>query len=238
MARHTPRPVIFPLSNPTSKSEATPADLLHWTNGRAIVGTGSPFAPVEVNGNMVRVSQVNNSYIFPGLALGTLVSRARHVTDGMIMAATRALASLSPTHKNKNAPLLPPITECRQISLVVAEAVGKQAFAEGVAEASSDIPFIEQLRAYVWDPVYRPVREDFVAADLKNNKADQKLEVPGSLAFGDQGKHESRAPSPCHPISVPRPFDFFLSKGRESAAKLTGFVSGHDFSHAEYAHNK
>ena len=78
MARHTPRPVIFPLSNPTSKSEAAPADLLRWTDGRALVGTGSPFAPVEVNGKLVRIAQINNSYIFPGLALGILVSpRAR-----------------------------------------------------------------------------------------------------------------------------------------------------------------
>jgi malate dehydrogenase (oxaloacetate-decarboxylating) len=161
MARHTPRPVIFPLSNPTSQSEATPTDLLHWTDGRAIVGTGSPFAPVEVNGRLVRISQINNSYIFPGLALGTLVSRARRVTDGMIMAATRALASLSPACTDGNAPLLPPITECRQISLVVAEAVGKQAFAEGVAKASGDTPFIDQLRAYVWEPVYRPYERIF-----------------------------------------------------------------------------
>ena len=77
MARHIDRPVIFPLSNPTSKSEAVPADLLRWTDGRALVGTGSPFAPVEVNGKMIRIAQINNSYIFPGLALGILVSKAR-----------------------------------------------------------------------------------------------------------------------------------------------------------------
>jgi malate dehydrogenase (oxaloacetate-decarboxylating) len=87
MGSHTPRPIIFPLSNPTSCAEATPADLLHWTEGRAIVGTGSPFAPVEVNGKLIPIAQTNNSYIFPGLALGILVSRARRVTDAMIMAA-------------------------------------------------------------------------------------------------------------------------------------------------------
>ncbi len=96
MARNTPRPVIFPLSNPTSRSEAAPADLLRWTDGRALVGTGSPFPPVEVNGQLVRIAQVNNSYIFPGLALGILVSRATRVSDLMIMAAAKALASLSP----------------------------------------------------------------------------------------------------------------------------------------------
>lgn len=159
MARHTPRPVIFPLSNPTSLSEATPADLLAWTNGKALVGTGSPFPPVEVEGRQVRISQVNNAYIFPGLALGILVSGARHVTDNMFMAATRALASLSPARTDKNAPLLPSITEARSISLVVAEAVGKQALADGVAEPNLDTPFIDQLKAYVWEPVYRPYQK-------------------------------------------------------------------------------
>ena len=114
MARHTPRPVIFPLSNPTSQSEAAPADLLRWTDGRALVGTGSPFRPVEVNGKLVRIAQVNNSYIFPGLALGILVSRATRVTDGMIMAAAKALASLSPARIDQNAPLLPPIADSRK----------------------------------------------------------------------------------------------------------------------------
>jgi malate dehydrogenase (oxaloacetate-decarboxylating) len=156
MARHTPHPVIFPLSNPTSQSEATPADLLRWTDGRALVGAGSPFAPVEVNGKLIRIAQVNNSYIFPGLALGILVSRARRVTDGMIMAAAKALASLSPARVDKSAPLLPPIADSRKVGMVVAEAVGQQAMAEGVAEACDEAAFAERLRAYVWEPVYQP----------------------------------------------------------------------------------
>jgi malate dehydrogenase (oxaloacetate-decarboxylating) len=156
MARHTPHPVIFPLSNPTSQSEAAPADLLHWTDGRALVGTGSPFAPVEVNGKLVRIAQVNNSYIFPGLALGILVSRARRVTDGMIMAAAKALAALSPARADKSAPLLPPIAEARKTSLAVAEAVGMQAIADGVAEAVDEASLPDELRAYVWEPEYLP----------------------------------------------------------------------------------
>ncbi len=156
MARHTPHPVIFPLSNPTSQSEAAPADLLRWTEGRALVGTGSPFAPVEVNGKLVRIAQINNSYIFPGLALGILVSRARRVTDGMIMAAAKALASLSPARADKNAPLLPPIADSRKVGMVVAEAVGRQAMADGVADADDKAGFAEKLRAYVWEPVYQP----------------------------------------------------------------------------------
>jgi malate dehydrogenase (oxaloacetate-decarboxylating) len=156
MARHTPHPVIFPLSNPTSQSEAAPADLLRWTDGRALVGTGSPFAPVEVNGKSIRIAQVNNSYIFPGLALGILVSRARRVTDGMIMAAAKALARLSPARTDKSAPLLPPVAEARKTSLAVAEAVGMQAIADGVAEAVDEASLADTLRAYVWEPEYVP----------------------------------------------------------------------------------
>ena len=156
MARHAPHPVIFPLSNPTSQSEAAPADLLRWTDGRALVGTGSPFAPVEVDGKSIRIAQVNNSYIFPGLALGILVSRARRVSDGMIMAAAKALAALSPARTDKSAPLLPPIAEARKTSLAVAEAVGMQAMADGVAEAVDAANFAGELRAYVWEPEYVP----------------------------------------------------------------------------------
>jgi malate dehydrogenase (oxaloacetate-decarboxylating) len=156
MAKHTDRPAIFPLSNPTSKSEATPADLTKWTNGRALIGTGSPFPPVEINGKTVEFAQTNNSYIFPGLALGILTSRAKHVSDAMIMAAAKALAALSPTLKNKEASLLPPITDSRKVSLPVAEAVGKQAIAEGLAGVADEKSFEKELREYVWEPVYLP----------------------------------------------------------------------------------
>ncbi|MGB8028853.1 MAG: NAD-dependent malic enzyme [Terracidiphilus sp.] len=156
MARHTPHPVIFPLSNPTSQCEAAPADLLRWTEGRALAGTGSPFAPVEVNGKLVRIAQVNNSYIFPGLSLGILVSRARRVTDGMIMAAAKALASLSPARADKSAPLLPPIADSRKTSAAVAAVVGRQAMAEGVADTCDEAAFAERIRDYVWEPEYQP----------------------------------------------------------------------------------
>jgi malate dehydrogenase (oxaloacetate-decarboxylating) len=156
MASHTARPIIFPLSNPTSKSEATPADLLRWTEGRVLVGTGSPFEPVEVNGKPVRISQVNNSFIFPGLALGILVSRTTRVSDAMIMASAKALAGLSPALADPSAPLLPPVADCRKVSLVVAEAVAKQAMADGTAEKVDDKTLRENLRDYVWEPVYHP----------------------------------------------------------------------------------
>ena len=156
MARHTERPIIFPLSNPTSKAEASPADLLRWTDGRALVGTGSPFPPVEINGNKVRVSQVNNSFIFPGLALGILVSHARRVTNGMIMAAARALAGLSPSRMDHSAPLLPAIGESRKVAMIVSEAVAQQAVREGVAATDGSSDWAERVGEYVWNPMYVP----------------------------------------------------------------------------------
>jgi malate dehydrogenase (oxaloacetate-decarboxylating) len=155
-AKNAARPVVFPLSNPTSKSEATPEDILRWTDGRALVATGSPFKPVEMNGRMVEISQCNNSFIFPGLALGTLVSQARRVSDGMIMAAAKALAGFSPTMTDADAPLLPSIGESRKVSMAVAEAVGKAAIAEGLSELDDSASLIQDLQAYVWDPVYLP----------------------------------------------------------------------------------
>jgi malate dehydrogenase (oxaloacetate-decarboxylating) len=156
MAKHIDRPVIFPLSNPTSREEATPEQLLTWTNGRALVGTGSPFPPVAINGKTIPVAQTNNSYIFPGLALGILTSKAKRVTDAMIMASAKKLAELSPTQKDKNANLLPPITDSRKISLLIAQAVGRQAIADGIAGVPDEKAFDTALNAYVWEPVYVP----------------------------------------------------------------------------------
>lgn len=156
VAANAQRPIIFPLSNPTSKSEAIPADIMRWTDGRALIGTGSPFAPVDVNGRLVPISQVNNSYIFPGLALGILVSRARRVTDSMIMAAAKTLASLSPSRVDKSAPLLPPINDSRKVSFMVASAVGRQAIAEGLADIENPDTLVDDIHDYMWDPVYQP----------------------------------------------------------------------------------
>ena len=154
MARHTERPIIFPLSNPTSLSEADPADLMRWTDGRALIGTGSPFPPVQINERSVRISQTNNSYIFPGLALGILVSQARRVSDAMFMSAAKTLAGLSPAREDKNAPLLPPISDSRSLAMQVAESVARQAIAEGVASVTDPATLQDRLRDYVWEPVY------------------------------------------------------------------------------------
>ncbi|MHB8301328.1 MAG: NAD-dependent malic enzyme [Acidobacteriaceae bacterium] len=158
MAKHTERPIIFPLSNPTSSCEATPQQLLDWTDGRAIIGTGSPFAPVQVKGKLVPIDQVNNSYIFPGLALGIVASQARRVSDTMIMAAAKALAGLSPTLKDKGASLLPPLSSARQISWVVAKAVGLQAIADGLSVVADEKALLDEMKANVWEPVYVPYK--------------------------------------------------------------------------------
>jgi malate dehydrogenase (oxaloacetate-decarboxylating) len=151
------RPVILPLSNPTSRAEATPTDLLAWTDGRAIIGTGSPFHAVEHNGRTVKIAQTNNSYIFPGLALGIISAKARRVSEGMIMAAAEALAALSPTRTNADAALLPPLETLRSVSISVAMAVGRQAANEGLA-AVKGAAFDDALRANVWEPVYLPYK--------------------------------------------------------------------------------
>ena len=156
MARNCERPVIFPLSNPTARAEATAADLMKWTEGRALIGTGSPFPPVERNGKKIPVDQTNNSYIFPGVALGVIASRARRVSDGMFMASAKALAALSPAAKDKEARLLPPLDEIRAVSVAVAIAVARQAQAEGLAETTTPEALKQMVLDHVWEPAYRP----------------------------------------------------------------------------------
>jgi malate dehydrogenase (oxaloacetate-decarboxylating) len=158
MATAVERPVIFPLSNPTSRCEATPADLLKWTDGRALIGTGSPFAPVTWNGREVPIDQTNNSYIFPGMGLGILSVDARRVTDTMFMAAARCLAELSPTRRNKSGRLLPPVSELRPVSFAVAKAVALQAIKDGVANPVDEQTLESRIRAKVWEPTYLPYR--------------------------------------------------------------------------------
>jgi malate dehydrogenase (oxaloacetate-decarboxylating) len=156
MAKHVHRPVIFPLSNPTSRSEATPEQLMTWTDGRALIGVGSPFPPVVVNGQSVPINQTNNSYIFPGVGLGVLASEARRVNDAMFMAAAKALAELSPTVQDKNGRLLPPVTELRNVAVAVARAVGRQAQTDGLAPKRHDNDLEESIQSRVWNPGYQP----------------------------------------------------------------------------------
>lgn len=154
MASAVERPIIFPLSNPTERAEARPEDLLRWTEGRALVATGSPFAPVVWQGRQVPISQCNNVYIFPAVGLGVVAARARRVSDGMLLAAARALAACSPATRDPYAAILPPLTAIREVTIEVAVAVGAAAQAEGLAPPSTR----EQLRAAVlnsrWEPDY------------------------------------------------------------------------------------
>jgi malate dehydrogenase (oxaloacetate-decarboxylating) len=156
MAKYTSRPVIFPLSNPTSRSEATPQDLMNWTEGRALIGTGSPFPPVEFAGKKTPVAQTNNSYIFPGLALGIVASRARLVTDSMVKAAAKELIRHLPTQKDEQASLLPPISQARQLGRFIGEAVGRQAMQDGQAQIQDEDALTHELDANIWEPQYDP----------------------------------------------------------------------------------
>jgi malate dehydrogenase (oxaloacetate-decarboxylating) len=156
MARYTSRPVIFPLSNPTSRSEATPQDLINWTEGRALIGTGSPFPPAEYGGKKIPVAQTNNSYIFPGLALGIVASRARLVTDSMVKAAAKELIRHLPTQKDKQAPLLPPISQARPLGRFIGEAVGRQAIQDRQAQIQDEDALKRELDANIWEPQYVP----------------------------------------------------------------------------------
>jgi malate dehydrogenase (oxaloacetate-decarboxylating) len=159
MAKHAERPIIFPLSNPTSRSEARPEELIAWTDGRALVGTGSPFAPVAWKGRTITVDQTNNSYIFPGMGLGILAAGARRVTDAMFMAAAKAVAQMSPTATDRNGSLLPPVGRMRAVSLAVAQAVARQAQADGVAPTCDAAILDARIAASVWEPRYRPYRK-------------------------------------------------------------------------------
>jgi malate dehydrogenase (oxaloacetate-decarboxylating) len=152
------RPIIFPLSNPTERSEATPQDLTAWTEGRAVIGTGSPFPPVRRNGRDFRIDQTNNAYVYPGVGLGTIAVEARHISDGMFLAAARTIADLSPARGNSEANLLPPLVELRKISFRVATAVAAQAIAEGLAVPLTQEQIAAAVRGKMWAPVYAPYR--------------------------------------------------------------------------------
>ena len=153
MAAHVERPVIFPSSNPISSCEANPADLFAWTGGRCLVAAGSPFPDVEWQGKRFKIGQGNNVFIFPGLGLGALASRARRITDGMTTVASRTLAR-EVTDAERDAGLLfPPIGRLRSVSYSIAVAVARQAVADGVAEIREEDVEAE-VRAAMWTPEY------------------------------------------------------------------------------------
>ncbi len=152
MAAHTERPIIMPLSNPTSKCEAVPEDLIRWTDGRALVATGSPFEPVQHDNGVYSIAQANNALVFPGLGLGVTVARASRITEPMIAAAADAVARLSDATTRGSA-LLPPVDDLRPVSAAVAIAVAQAAEREGLAQVPLHNP-IEQVHQAMWRPEY------------------------------------------------------------------------------------
>ncbi|HXG68129.1 MAG TPA: NAD-dependent malic enzyme [Blastocatellia bacterium] len=154
MARHVERPIIFPLSNPTSRSEAAPSDLIAWTEGRALIATGSPFPDVVYEGRTIRIGQCNNAYIFPGVGLGVIAAGARRVTDEMFVAAAQALSDLSPVHHDPSASLFPRLEEVRAATRRVALAVGLEAQRAGLAEATIAEELERRIAAKMWTPRY------------------------------------------------------------------------------------
>ncbi|KAF4980723.1 hypothetical protein FDECE_17825 [Fusarium decemcellulare] len=189
MAEHQGRPIVLPLSNPTRLHEAKPEDILNWTNGKALVATGSPFPPVKgpwgKSGSEITidVAECNNSVVFPGIGLGCVLSRSKHLTDRMLVAAVEGVASLSPALKDSTAPLLPDVTSVRDVSVRIARNVIQAAIKDG--EATQDgIPEKEEelegwIKEQMWNPAYRPLK--FVKMEGATRAARGELKRAGTV---------------------------------------------------------
>ncbi|QWA10484.1 NAD-dependent malic enzyme [Sodalis ligni] len=158
MNRHCEHPIIMPLSNPTSRAEALPQDIIDWTSGTALLATGSPFAPVFYHDRTYDIPQCNNAYIFPGLGLGILAAKAKRVTDAMLLAASQALAAHSPLASTGQGSLLPAIADIRQVSQAIAIEVAKVAQRDGVAPIISDEDLAQAIKNEFWQADYRPYK--------------------------------------------------------------------------------
>jgi len=159
MAAKVGRPIIMPLSNPNSLAEAKPEHLMNWTEGKAIIATGSPFPDVSYGGKWHRISQSNNAFAFPGIGLGVVTAKAARLSDDMLWAATCALSECSPVYQDITAPLLPKLSEARMVSVKVALAVAEQARREGLARVAADLDFKQVIRHSMWEPKYYPYRK-------------------------------------------------------------------------------
>lgn len=155
MATGVQRPLIFPLSNPTERLEAVPADLVEWTDGRALIGTGTPWEPVRYKGTDYVIGQANNALVYPGIGLGTIVARADRVTDGMLLASAQAIAGMVDVSR-PGAAVLPHVENLRAVSATVAVAVAQQAAADGVARATISDP-VQAVQDAMWQPTYQPL---------------------------------------------------------------------------------
>ncbi|KAF5027725.1 hypothetical protein F66182_209 [Fusarium sp. NRRL 66182] len=189
MAKHHDRPIVLPLSNPTRLHEAKPEDILHWTDGRALVATGSPFPAVKgpwgENGAeiTINVGECNNSVVFPGIGLGCVLSRAKHLTDRMLVAAVQGVSSLSPILKDSSAPLLPDVSSVRDVSVRIARNVIQasiedgEATQEGIPENEEELE--EWIREQMWEPKYRPLKQ--VDVDSATREARGELKKAGTV---------------------------------------------------------
>jgi malate dehydrogenase (oxaloacetate-decarboxylating) len=183
MAKGVERPIIFPLSNPTRLHEAKPADLIKWTDGKALIATGSPFDPVEYNGKKYEIAECNNSVVFPGIGLGAILCRTRLVTPEILVAATKAVASVSPVQSNEQGPLLPDVEDVRAVSVEIAAAVIKAAI-KGKLAQEEDIPenddiLKDWIREQMWDAEYRILKK-------------VKYEEASALGKGEAGTARTR----------------------------------------------
>ena len=160
MANKVERPIIFPLSNPDNRAEAVPADLIQWTDGRALVATGAPFPPVLHSGRTIPIGQCNNFYIFPAMGLAVAAARATRVTDGMLLAAARALGECSPARTDSAAPLLPPLEAIHDVSIRIATAVVAEAQRSGVAPKTNEDQFQRNVAERFWAPEYSRIEMD------------------------------------------------------------------------------
>jgi malic enzyme len=158
MAAGAPRPVVLPLSNPTSVAEAIPADVLRWTHGRAIVATGSPFDAVEIDGVRREIGQANNVFVFPGIGLGAIVAESRAITDRMFLLAARMLAGSVTDDRLASGAIYPPVGELRAVTRSIATIVAREAVASDLARIPADTDLDVLVDAAMWWPAYVPYR--------------------------------------------------------------------------------
>jgi malate dehydrogenase (oxaloacetate-decarboxylating) len=154
MAEHTERPIIMPLSNPTSQSEARPQDIADWTTGAALIAAGSPFDPVHIGHRVQEIAQCNNVYVFPGLGLGITAAGATRVTDAMLTAAAAAVSAAAPVRRDQYGGLLPPQTQLVDVATAVARAAARAAVADGVAGECDSPTIDEAIETTRWTPAY------------------------------------------------------------------------------------
>jgi malate dehydrogenase (oxaloacetate-decarboxylating) len=155
MKKNCALPIIMPLSNPIKQIEARPEKVIEWTEGEVIIATGSPFKPVEYNGKTYPIAQCNNSYIFPGIGLGVLACKARHISDDMLRVASETLAAASPLANTGEGGILPPLTQLSELSKEIAFAVAKMAMAQGHALEMDDERLMRKINSNFWKPEYR-----------------------------------------------------------------------------------